>query len=158
MKTLTFIILFSSLSFADFEFFRGVRQMGMGGASIAVVNDETSVLSNPNGLGRLRDYFFTVIDPELTASAGQTEALIGTGVFNSVSPEGLYNQLDESLGEAYHFKGQVFPSIVVPNFGIGLLGRYEVLAQRNADGTMTYNYQNDYSLNLAYNMSFWGFL
>ncbi|MEM7645628.1 MAG: hypothetical protein AAF203_01850, partial [Pseudomonadota bacterium] len=46
--------------------------------------------------------------------------------------------------------------IVLPNFGIGILGRYEVLAQRNSDGTYDYNYQNDYSLNLAYNMRFWG--
>lgn len=130
--------------------------MGMGGASIAVVNDETATLLNPNGLGKLRDYFFTLIDPEMTGSANRTDVLIGTGVFNSVIPEDVYNQLGDALGEPYYFKGQVFPSIVVPNFGIGLLGKYEILAVRNVDGTINYSYQNDYSLNLAYNMSFWG--
>ena len=152
----TFILFAASVAFADFEFYRGVRQMGMGGAAIAVANDETALLTNPNGLGRLRDYFFTVFDPELTATASRTDVLIGTGIVNSVSPEGLYNQLADAQGEPYHFKTQLFPSIVVPNFGIGLLGKYEVVARRNADGTMNYNYQNDYSLNLGYNMSFWG--
>ncbi|MCB0384242.1 MAG: hypothetical protein KDD43_02520, partial [Bdellovibrionales bacterium] len=35
----------------NFEFYRGIRQMSMGGAAIAVVNDETALLSNPAGLG-----------------------------------------------------------------------------------------------------------
>jgi hypothetical protein len=141
---------------ADFEFYRGVRQMGMGGASIAVVNDETAVLSNPNGLGRLRDSFLTVIDPEITGSRSGADTMVGTAIFNSVNPDDTYNELSDAVTEPYHFKGQVFPSIVFPNFGLGVLGRYEVLARRNADGSMDYNYQNDYSLNLGYNLSFWG--
>ncbi len=152
-----FILLFSTTTaVADFQFYRGVRQMGMGGASIAVVNDETAVLSNPNGLGRLRDYFFTIADPEITSSTSATETLIGTAGFGSVVPEDVYNDLGDQIGDPYHFKAQMFPSIVLPNFGMGLLGRYEVLARRNQDGTYDYNFQNDYSLNLAYNMRFWG--
>ncbi len=150
------IILSSPSALADFEFFRGVRQMGMGGASIAVVNDETAVLSNPNGLGRLRDTFFTLIDPELTATTSDTQTLYGTGVLNSINPNDVYDQQGDTLSEPYYFKGQVFPSIVVPNFGIGVLGRYETLSRRNADGSFDYAYQNDYSLNLGYNMRFWG--
>ena len=67
MKLRLFIvtILFCSIGWADFEFYRGVRQMGMGGASIAVVNDETAPLSNPNGLGRLRDYFLLHLNYQL---------------------------------------------------------------------------------------------
>ncbi len=154
--TVILLLLISNPVIADFEFYRGVRQMGMGGASIAVVNDETSVLSNPNGLGRLRDSFYTLIDPELSTGLDDHETLLGTAALDSVIPEDVYNQLGDNLENPYYFKGQVFPSIVVPNFGIGVLGRYEVLAQRNSDGTMDYQYQNDYSLNLATNLSFWG--
>lgn len=150
------LTLLSFPSFGAFEFYQGVRQMGMGGASIAVVNDETAVLSNPNGLGKLRDYFFTLIDPEITASADGYETLLGTAAINSAVPEDLYNQLSDRQGEPYYFKSQIFPSVVLPNFGIGILGKYEVLGVRNADGTFDYNYLNDYSLNLAYNMRFWG--
>ncbi len=157
-KVLTIILCITNVALAkaDFEFYRGVRQMGMGGASIAVANDETAVLSNPNGLGRLRDYFFTILDPEITGSSGGADTLVGTAGIGAIDPQGLYDQQDDNVGEPYYFKAQMFPSIVLPNFGIGLLGRYEVLAKRNADGSMDYNYQNDYSLNLAYNMRFWG--
>ncbi len=159
MQKIVFVlhfILFSQSVRADFEFFRGVRQMGMGGASIAVVNDETALLSNPNGLGRLRDQFITIFDPELTTSASGTDTLIGTGIFDSVYPRKVYDQLSDDLSNPYYFKGQAFPSIVMPNFGFGILGRYEILAQRNPDGTYDYLMQNDYSVNLGYNFSFWG--
>lgn len=149
------ILLFSVTVQADFEFYRGVRQMGMGGASIAVVNDETAVLSNPNGLGRLRDHFFTLFDPELTTSANGLDTLFDTTIYNSMIPSNLYRELDQPIGQPYYFKGQLFPSIVLPNFGFGVLGKYEILARRNADGTMDMNYVNDYSVNLAYNMRFW---
>ena len=39
-----------------------------GGAGIAVVNDETAMLINPAGLGKLRDYIFTIADPEIEIS------------------------------------------------------------------------------------------
>ncbi len=152
----TLSILFTMTSKADFEFFRGVRQMGMGGASIAVVNDETSLLSNPNGLGRLRDSITTVFDPEVTTSTGDLRPLYGTMGLGALNPETHYNSLDSTQGRPNAFKSQFFPSIVMPNFGIGLLGKHEVLATRNLDGTFEYRYQNDYSLNLGYNLSFWG--
>lgn len=158
LTTVVFIvsILFSIPSKADFEFFRGVRQMGMGGASIAVVNDETALLSNPTGLGRLRDTITTVFDPEVTSSTGDLRPLYGTMGLGALNPETHYNKLDSTQGRPNAFKSQFFPSIVMPNFGIGLLGKHEVLATRNLDGTYEYRYQNDYSLNLGYNFSFWG--
>lgn len=152
----TLLLIVSTQTLAAFEFYRGVRQMGMGGASIAVVNDETSVLSNPNGLGRLRDSFYTLFDPELTTGDDDYNTLIGTAGFGSVNPEKVYNQLGDEVDNPYYFKAQMFPSIVVPNFGFGILGRYEVLAKRNSDGTLDYKYQNDYSANLGTNLSFWG--
>lgn len=150
------LLILTQPTWGNFEFYRGVRQMGMGGASIAVVNDETALLSNPNGLGRLRDSFYTLIDPELTSGVDDSETLVGTGVLGSVNPDTVYDQLGDNLDNPYYFKGQIFPSLVVPNFGLGVLGRYEVLAKRNADGTMDYHYQNDYSVNLGSNLSFWG--
>ena len=152
---LIFILTFSNSGWAAFEFYQGVRALGMGGASIAVTNDETAILQNANGLSRLRDYFFTPIDPEITGSTTRTDALTGTAVFGSISPQQVYDQLSRSVDAPYYFKGQVFPSIAVPNFGLGLLGKYEVLAQRNTDGTYDYNYRNDYALATAYNLRFW---
>ena len=39
------------------SFYEGVRGRGMGGAQIATVNDETALLVNPAGLGKLRDFY-----------------------------------------------------------------------------------------------------
>ena len=51
------------------EFYNGVRCLGMGGACAAVVNDETALLVNPAALGKLRDYYGTILDPEVESSA-----------------------------------------------------------------------------------------
>ena len=145
------IFIFSSPLRADFEFYRGIRQMGMGGASIAVVNDETSVLSNPNGLGRLRDYFFTLFDPEVSLSAQGLDSML-----DKFSLQSAYDGLSSNVNQPFYSKFQLFPSIVLPNFGVGLLGRHETLMQRNADGTLNVNYQNDYALVSGMNLRFWG--
>ena len=149
-------LFFSPWAYGDFEFYRGVRQMGMGGASIAVVNDETAVLSNPNGLARLRNYFFTLLDPEVSGNNKMGNSALRVLGDRSVSPQGVYDQLEKYRNTPYYFKAQMFPSIVLPHFGMGVLGRHEVLARRRTDNTYDYNYQNDYSFNLGYNMSFWG--
>lgn len=148
---IVFILISSGPAMADFEFYRGIRQMGMGGASIAVVNDETSVLSNANGLGRLRDYFFTLFDPEISLSAAGAESML-----DKFSLESSYNGLSGNVDQPFYSKVQLFPSIVLPNFGFGILGRYESLMQRNSDGTLSLNYQNDYALVSGMNLRFWG--
>ncbi|MEO1714979.1 MAG: hypothetical protein AAFU60_16735, partial [Bacteroidota bacterium] len=140
---------------ADFEFYRGARQLGMGGAVVAVANDETSILTQPNGLGRLRDYFYTYFDPEITNSQEGGDATFNSGVLGVVDPQTLYDELDVQKDKPFYFKGQVFPSIAVPNFGIGLLGKYEVLAQRNSNDSYNLRYINDYALASAFNLRFW---
>ncbi len=48
-----------------YETYNGVRMLGMGGAGVATVNDETALLVNPAALGKLRDVFVTIVDPEV---------------------------------------------------------------------------------------------
>ena len=87
MKILSFLQIFCFLtaSFIEvklvqarerYEFYNGVRQEGMGGASIGVVNDETSLMSNPANLGKLRDSYLTLVDPELTVSGNTTQQIL----------------------------------------------------------------------------------
>src|SRR4051812_9789976 len=66
-----FILIFSQAIFAREvrENYNGIRTLAMGGASIAVVNDETALLINPAGLGKLRDFYGTLFDPESDGSA-----------------------------------------------------------------------------------------
>ena len=139
-----------------FELFTGVRQMGMGGASIGVVNDETSLLSNPNGLGKLRDSIITVIDPELSLSQNfSSYVLDGGGPLDYFELQGAIDALSESPDEHLHSKLQLLPSMVFQNFGFGLFKKYNIEAQSSEDGTtVDYDYYDDTALLLAYNFRF----
>ncbi len=151
------LLIFSELSLAQqrFDFYRGIRQMSMGGASVAVVNDETSLLLNPNGLGKLRDYIITLVDPEITLG-GQAERVLGFSVHQALEPQKALERLREHPGRHLHFQGQMFPSVVVPNFGLGLLAKYSVDAKVTEDLT-TYelNYFNDSALVTGFNFRLW---
>lgn len=140
-----------------FEFYNGVRQLGMGGAAIAVVNDETALLINPAGLGKLRDYFFTVADPEIEGSQNAM-SLAGTDALKMFQPQPMLDKLNDTanLGKRLHLKGQVFPSVVVPNFGFGLFAKYQTDGMVNKAGTLfELNYTNDYAAVFGFNFRMW---
>lgn len=138
-----------------YEFYNGVRGLGMGGAAIAVVNDETALLVNPAGLGKLRDYFFTIFDPEIGVSEN-TERIAGLKVLDTIKPQEALDMANKNPDLHLHSRAQVFPSLVVPNFGMGVFGRYEVNAEVNStDDTFKYDYTNDYALVFGFNFRIW---
>lgn len=153
-KALILIFMFlSSRAFAGerYEFYNGIRALGMGGAGVAVVNDETALLVNPAGLGKLRDYFITLIDPE--GDVGQdTERVMGTDILKVTDPQEVLNRALLTPDKRVHSRGQVFPSVVVPNFGIGVFGKNEVNAELDTTTNLfTYDYTNDYALVAGFN-------
>jgi hypothetical protein len=152
----TFLLATSAKAGQNFEYYRGIRQMGMGGASIAVVNDETSLLLNPAGLGKLRDYIITVADPEVDIGA-KTQAIIGTGVTTVLDPQSTLDALNQGhQNKPLYLRTQVFPSIVVPNFGIGIFKKYEVSAEVDTTNNLyRYQYFNETALVLGYDFRFW---
>lgn len=141
-----------------YEFYNGIRQMGMGGAVVASVNDETALLSNPAALGRLRDFFVTVADPEIELGS-DNEFLFGTDQQKSFVIQEALNQAREpgNVGRRLHTKAQVFPSFVVPNFGLGILGKYEIDAEVSEADTSIFDvrYNNDYALVAGFNFRIW---
>ncbi len=151
------LLFCSSVSLAQerYEFYNGVRALGMGGAMVGVVNDETALISNPAGLGRLRDYFITVADPEIEGNSN-VERVAGTDVAEMFNPQDALDKLRTKPGVRYHQKVQVFPSVVVPNFGVGLHGKYVVDAEVNEAGTAyLYNYTNDFAGVMGFNFRIW---
>lgn len=150
------LLLLSVLSTARADFYQGIRQMGMGGAAVAVVNDETSLLINPIGLGRLRVPYVTLIDPELTTnmdSVGTVQDLLG----DVTDVQEIYTELAGRLDERYFFRGQIFPSYVDRNFGLGFLAKTEVMAVRSSTTQfLDLNYTSDWAAAGGYNYSFFG--
>lgn len=139
-----------------FSFYQGSRQMMMGGAAVAVVNDETALLLNPAGLGRLRDTILTVLDPEVEAGS-QTLSVLGGSPLNALNPQSLLDDLNKNPGQRVHAKAQVFPSFVAPNFGIGILGKYSVDASVDSTNSIfRLDYFNDYAFVMGFNLRFFG--
>ncbi len=137
-----------------FDLFSGARSLGMGDAGIAVVNDETSLLVNPAGLGKLRNFYGTILDPELEMSSNAYG-------FNSANPisaptniEGVKTSLVEKPDAYYYAKGQIFPSFVARNFGIGIFAKQMLAARGNEDGTLSVKQQDDLALVMGVNFRF----
>ncbi len=137
------------------SFYSGVRCEAMGGACLAVVNDETALLVNPAALGKLRDVYGTIFDPEVELNSNAPGMYSDSAFSNPFSLEDVKPTLDKNRGSYYHAKAQVFPSIVGRNFGIGLYGNSLLDAQMSSDGTQidTY-YRSDLALALGFNFRF----
>lgn len=129
--------------------------MGMGGAAVAVVNDETSLLLNPIGLGRLREPYITLIDPELTTNSksASTAASLLTG---ATDIKEVYPELSGST-DRYFARTQIFPSYTDRHYGAGFLMKSELTATRSSvDQTVDMNYISDWAGVLGFNKSFYG--
>lgn len=144
-----------------FEYFSGVRQNGMGNAYTAVVNDETAVLVNPAGLGKIRDATFTVADPEIAFGAEAGKLFDSSNYTDAISfkPQKILDVMNGkgSWGPT-HMKAQVFPSIILENFGFGLHYKLEhdSLIPDEAGTDYRVRYVNDVALAMGYNFRFFG--
>lgn len=144
----------SAMAAEIYEFYNGIRSLGMGGAAVATVNDETALLVNPAGLGRLRDYFITIFDPEIEAGSN-TQKLIGTDVVGVTDPQKALDRCNRYPNQHMHEKAQLFPSIVVPNFGFGVFGRWSVDAEVDSTtNKFSYDYNRDYAAVFGFNFRF----
>ncbi|MGZ3806254.1 MAG: hypothetical protein ACXVB4_18715 [Pseudobdellovibrionaceae bacterium] len=137
------------------EFYEGTRGRGMGGAQIATTNDETALLINPAGLGKLRDFYGTLLDPEIDYSNNYNKMNSASSISQPFSIAGIKDSLNASRETYYHAKTQFFPSLVARNFGIGIYGNYLLDGEMNAAGTlMDVYYRSDLALALGYNFRF----
>lgn len=137
------------------ENYNGARSMAMGGASIAVVNDETALLINPAALGKLRDAYGTILDPEVEGSARLKQMYDTKAFTDPFDLTQVKDALDYSRDTYYHAKAQLFPSFVAKNFGIGIHGSRLLDAQMNTDGTILDTfYQEDVSVLMGFNLRF----
>ncbi len=134
-----------------YEFYTGARQLGMGGAYTGVVNDETALLTNPAGLGKVRDVIITVADPELHGSFNNTEITKLETLTKSFNANDLVGLLKEHPGKHWHAKLQAFPSIVAPNVGFGIHAKSSYDASVSDDGSIyRLDYTNDYAAALGF--------
>ncbi len=157
MKLIGILALFSSIVMAKerFEFFNGVRPLGMGNASVAAVNDETALLVNPAGLGKLRNFFGTIVDPELDIGSSAMNLYRAKSFSNPVSVSQVLPAAAAAPGNYFYSRAQVFPSFVAKNFGIGIFAKNEIAALATSATEASLFYRDDLAILLGYNFRFW---
>ena len=134
----------------------GVRGLGMGGAQISAVNDETSILINPAALGKLRDSFATLVDPEVDVNNLASQSFTGSGADAAQEPQALLNYLNANPNRYYYARAQLMPSFVLQNFGIGAYATEFHAAQVDQNtNKMNLNWRRDTGGVIAYNFKFW---
>lgn len=146
---LSSFLLASARANERYEFYNGIRALSMGGASVATVNDETSLLVNPAALGKLRNFFLTVVDPEVEMG-DQTAGVIGSSYADFLDPQKTLDATKLHPNSLLHERAQLFPSFVVTNFGFGVYGRVSTDASV-VDSTFNYEYRNDYAFVTGFN-------
>lgn len=136
-------------------FYSGVRCEAMGGACLAVVNDETALLVNPAALGKLRDFYGTVFDPELEFNSNAQAMYQDSAFSNPFELSDVKGALNANRDQYYHAKMQLFPSLVARNFGVGLYYNNLLDAKMSADGSTIDTYhRSDLAFVLGFNFRF----
>lgn len=139
------------------EFYMGVRSLGMGGVYVNTVNDETALLTNPAGLGKIRETTLVVVDPEIHGAFKSTEVFTLSNASELLDLQGVLNGLNRAPGARHHSRAQVFPALVTNGFGIGLLYKNQTNAMVSQDSTQfRLDHVEDWAAVLGYNMRFWG--
>ena len=137
------------------NFYNGARSLGMGGVSAAVVNDETALAVNPAALGRLRDFYGTILDPELDIGSKSLDIYRAQAFSQPTKIDDVLPAMITSLGTYYHAGTHLFPSFVATNFGIGLLVSSQLSGQATSATQADLFYRNDMALLLGYNLRLW---
>lgn len=139
------------------EFYNSIRGLSMGDTNVLTANDETALAHNPAGLGKLRDFYGTIFDPEIDLS-NNAQTIYQTKAFTEPTDiPGVRDSLMLSPDIYYHARVQLFPSFVAKNFGIGILAKRTLDAKINTTKTaMETFYRDDLALLLGYNFRFWG--
>ncbi len=119
------------------ELYNNTRSLGMGGASIAVTSDDTSLYRNPANLGSIRDLYGTILDPEFEGTGNITASAIDI--------KSVMDSLATKNNTYYRTKQQLSPIIVRRNVGFGFFYKNEISAEiSSVDPTvMDTKYLND---------------
>ncbi len=151
---LSFLFFFQE-SFASGIFYQSTRGLGMGGAQISAVNDETSVLVNPAALGKIRGGYFSALDFDLEMSP-DTYELIGADILRGLDPQTILDDLNADPNKVYHLRAQSLISYARRNFSIGLFGNYTVDANINTNNPLPFemSYRNDLAVVMGFNKRF----
>jgi len=135
-----------------YPFFRDVREQGMGGAAVAVVDDDTALFLNPAGLGKIRGPSLTLLNPEVESNYDTFSALsTGGNLGNATSAQGLLTMGVQNPNKHIHSMVEVLPSFATTNFAVAGYAKYASDGQYNPSTQLFHlDYFNDDGAALGY--------
>lgn len=121
---LTIVNLFAINASANnewFELYNNSRTLAMGGASIAVTSDDTSLYRNPANLGSVRDLYGTLLDPEVEGTGNLTASQIDI--------KSVMDSLSSKPDTYFHGRQQLTPVLIRRNVGFGFFYKNEISSE-----------------------------
>lgn len=134
-------------------FYRGVRAQAMGGAYVAVADDEEALFLNPAGLAGLSDRSLHYMSLDIDGA----QDILTTYLENASALSGLsINTINQLMGKNLYARGTFTPSFVIPNFAIGAIfdAQTSVSVKNQALPTINVGYQYLYGIQVATGLSF----
>lgn len=133
------------------DLYRNTRTQVMGGAAVAIVEDESSLFQNPAAMAGSQDIklHYAIVDGEV-GTAGLADALGGTLLSGSSSG------ISSMIGKNVYGRVQATPTLLMPNFGVSMIldGQYAFYSKNKALPTVTVGYQSTMGLQAAFGHSF----
>jgi hypothetical protein len=132
--------------------FTGARAMGMGGAFVAVADDEQAIFMNPAGLAGVKGFTFNYAAGDLEMSWDTVlTGLEGMTAFGDLSPDTLNMLMNKNI----FLHTQFTPSLIMPGFGISLISdqQFSLLEQNVANPNMHLGYMMTNGFQIAYGTS-----
>lgn len=132
--------------------YTATRADSMGGAFVAVADDEEAIFMNPAGLAGIKGFSFNYAPVDLELSKDTVLAgLSGATAVSSLSG----NSLNAFMGKDMYTSAQFAPSLVMPNFGISLIsnGQFQLLEQNVANPNFALGYQITNGVQAAFGYS-----
>ncbi|MGE0616884.1 MAG: hypothetical protein AB7P04_14730 [Bacteriovoracia bacterium] len=156
ISLLTFVSFDVRADYGDWalrDMYRGARSTGMGGAHIAIADDEEALFLNPAGLAAVDraqiHYLDAFVEGSVDAYAAYTKS---SSAFSSFSA----SSLNELMGKNIYGRAQITPTYVMQGFGFALLldGQVALLEKNQALPQITLGYQmtNGFQAGMAFNL------
>jgi len=116
------LILFSSaLHAVEYSsIYKGIRPLGMGGAFVAVSNDQNALFYNPAGLSFIEQRRLILLSVEAELGQGAYDAYTDALDVDTDNEQEVAEFLREYIGDYSHAAAAVFPYYIRPHFAFGI--------------------------------------
>lgn len=136
------------------ELYRGARAQALGGAFVAIADDEQTLFMNPAGLAGVEKPQIHYLVTDIEAS---TDVITSASSLSAIS-DASTDSINELMGKNIYARTQITPSFIMPNFGVGILvdGQAALLAKNQAYPNIVVGYQTTNGVQFGYGVSLSG--